>query len=73
MQVKKRYNYKRIFGNVLWALLGMATVVLLGAAINIKNSKRCKGVIIDIKGVQNNFFIDKNEVSNIPRKFNRLH
>ena len=70
MQTKKRYNYKRIFGNVLWALLGMATVVLLGAAINIKNSKCCKGVIIDIKGAQNNFFIDKNEVSNILEKLN---
>ena len=66
----KRYNYKKIFGNVLWALLGMSTVVLLGAAINIKNGKCCSGVEINIKGVQNNFFISKNEVDSMLEKLN---
>lgn len=65
MSEKRRYNSKRIFGNLLWALLGFATVVLLGAAMSLRNNKHCKGVNINISGVQNNFFIDKKEISNI--------
>lgn len=65
MPEKRRYNAKRIFGSLMWALLGLATVVLLGAAMNLKDSKRCKGVNITISGIQNNFFIDKKEISNI--------
>lgn len=62
---QKQFNTKKIFTNVLWALLGMGTVVLLGAAINIKNNRHCKGVEINITGAENNFFIDKNKVNNI--------
>lgn len=65
MTEKRRYNATRIFGNILWAFLGMATVVLLGAAISLKNNKHCKGVNINISGTQNNFFIDKKEIGNI--------
>jgi cell division protein FtsQ len=43
-------------------------VVLLGAAMNLKHNKRCKGVAINISGVQNNFFIDKNEINSILEK-----
>jgi len=62
MSDKKRYNGKRIVANILWSLLGFAAVILLGAAIEINESKRCKGVEIHISGVQNNFFIDKTEI-----------
>jgi cell division protein FtsQ len=65
MTEKRRYNAKRIFGSLLWALLGLATVVLLGAAMNLKDSKHCRGVNIIISGTQNNFFIDKKEINNI--------
>ena len=65
MQEKKRYNGRRIFANILWSLLGLATVVLLGAAISLKHNKRCKGVNINISGIQNNFFIDKTEINGI--------
>ena len=65
MQQKRRYNGRRIFANILWSLLGLATVVLLGAAISLKHNKRCKGVNINISGIQNNFFIDKTEINGI--------
>lgn len=68
MEEKARYNSKKIIGNILWTLLGLATVVLLGAAISLRNNKRCKGVAITIKGSQNIFFIDKNEISAILEK-----
>lgn len=65
MAEKRQYNAKRIFGNVLWALLGFAIVVLLGAAISLKNNKRCKGININISGAQNNFFIDEKQVGDM--------
>lgn len=68
MLEKKQYNGTKIFANILWALLGLATVVLLGAAISLKHNKRCKGVEINISGVQNNFFIDKTEINSIIEK-----
>ena len=68
MSEKKRYNSRKIFGNILWTLLGLATVVLLGAAISLRNNKRCKGVNINITGLQNNFFIDKKEISDLLEK-----
>ncbi len=64
MSENKRYSAKRILGSLLWALLGLAIVVLLGAAMNLKNSKRCKGANINIVGVQANCFIDKKEITN---------
>lgn len=60
-----RYNFKRIFGNILWALLGMGAVVLLGAAMSLGKKKHCNGVNINISGSQNNFFIDKKEIAGI--------
>ncbi len=60
-----RYNFKRIFGNLLWALLGMGAVVLLGAAMSLRKNKHCKGVNINISGTQNNFFIDEKEIAGI--------
>lgn len=68
MSEKKSYNGSRIFANILWALLGMATVGLLGAAMSLRNNMRCKGVNINISGTQNNFFIDKNEIREILEK-----
>ena len=68
MPEKKRYNSKKIFGNIFWTLLGLATVVLLCAAISLRNHKRCKGVNINISGIQNNFFIDKKEISDLLEK-----
>jgi len=62
---KKRYTYRRIFGSLLWSLLGLALVILLGAAINVRNNKHCKGMYINISGNQINFFIDKKEIKNI--------
>ena len=62
MSDKKRYNIKKMLVNAIWVVLGTGTVVLLVAAINKKDSNHCKAVEITIKGVQNNFFIDKNDV-----------
>lgn len=65
MSEKRRYKGRRILTNILWSLLGMATVILLGAAMNLKHNKHCRGVNINISGGQGNFFISKNEIDSI--------
>lgn len=65
MSGKKRYNGKRIVANILWSLLGFAAVVLLGAAIEMNDGKRCKGLKINISGVKNNLFVDETEIERI--------
>ena len=70
MSEKKRYNVKKILINTVWIMLGMGTVVLLVAAINKKDSNQCKAVEITIKGVQNNFFMDKSDVTRMLEKMN---
>ena len=46
----------------LWVLVGASVVVLLVAAIRKEEKVLCKGVNITIKGVNNNFFVDKNDI-----------
>ena len=68
MSVKK-LNIKKIFLNLLWVSIGIGTIVLLVAAVKRKDAKHCKGIEINISGVNNNFFIDKNDVLAIINRF----
>ena len=45
--------------------MGTGTIVLLAAAIRIKDSKKCTGVEINIKAISSNFFVDKGDILNI--------
>lgn len=47
---------------ILWTAIGAGTIVLLVAAIQKKETNRCTGVEINIRGVSNNFFVDKNDI-----------
>ena len=62
MAVKKRYNIKNILLTTLWLAFAAGTVVLLVAAIRIKEEKHCKDIEINIQGVSNNFFVDKKDI-----------
>lgn len=53
----------------MWVGFAMATVVLLVAAVNIKNEKKCVAVEIEIEGVSNHFFIDKTDVLAIIKNY----
>ena len=64
MEEKKRYNIKAILLTTLWVSIGGAVAVLLVAAIRKKDAQHCKGVEINIKGVNNNFFVDKTDILN---------
>jgi cell division protein FtsQ len=49
----------------LWLSMAAGLLVLLVAAIGKKNREHCKDYVITIKGVQNNFFIDRDDVMHI--------
>ncbi|MEP7106682.1 MAG: hypothetical protein ABI760_01845 [Ferruginibacter sp.] len=49
---------------ILWTATGAGTVMLLVAAIQKKDLKHCSGIDITIKGVSDNFFVDKNDILN---------
>jgi cell division protein FtsQ len=63
--MSKKINIKKIAVALLWLGLGSATTVLLVAAVQKKDTHRCKGVGVEITGVNNNFFIDKKDVFRI--------
>lgn len=68
MKINKQ-NTIHFFINLLWVLVGSASIVLLVSAVHNKEIKVCKGVEINISGVSTNFFIDKTDVYNIIKNF----
>jgi cell division protein FtsQ len=65
----KKYNIKKIIFSFIWMLVGIGCITLLVSAVRNKEEKICKAVEIEILGVNNNFFIDKNDVYEIVKKF----
>jgi cell division protein FtsQ len=61
--VKKKTILKWVFTS-LWILVGASVLTLLIAAIKKEDTQKCAGVNIVIKGVSNNFFVDKNDIIN---------
>lgn len=57
------------FTSLLWLATGAGCLTLLVSAAYKKDIQRCKGVEIDIAGVNNNFFIDKHDVYEIVKKY----
>jgi len=59
--VKKQTILKWMF-TTLWVVIGAGVIVLLAAAIHKEESRKCTGINVVIKGVSNNFFVDKKEI-----------
>lgn len=55
-------NIRKILFISIWCLLGTGLVVLLIAAIKVKQEKNCTGYNIDIRSVGEHFFIDKKDI-----------
>jgi cell division protein FtsQ len=66
---QKKLNIKKIIFAITWLILGVSGIVLLVAAIQNKNIKKCSGIEIEIRGVNNNYFIDKTDVLQIIQSF----
>ena len=66
---RPKINIKKFLFTLLWCAVAVAGIVLLQAAVHSQNVKKCKGVEIDIRGVNNNFFIDKADVLTTIKNF----
>lgn len=64
MSEKKRYGLKNILFVTLWIFIGAGAVVLLVAAMRKKDASHCRGIEINIAGVDNNYFVDKTDILN---------
>lgn len=64
-----KYNTKKIVRSIVWMLVGIVCITLLISAVHNKEATICKAVEIEISGVNNNFFIDKNDVYAIIKNF----
>lgn len=53
---------RKVLFVAVWLCIGGAMVTLLLAAISNKNNGKCSGYSINIKGAENNLFIDKKDV-----------
>jgi cell division protein FtsQ len=62
MQMAIKVNIRKVLFVTLWCIVGAGVLVLLVAAINLRNSKTCKGYRIDIEGPAGESFIDRKEV-----------
>jgi cell division protein FtsQ len=58
-------NWKKRLEQIFWILIGIGTVVLLGAAMQKKDKKACSDVEIEISGAEKEVFIDKNDVMDL--------
>lgn len=57
----KRKIY-RVLLTTLWVSLSIGIIVLLVAAVSKEHKQKCTGLDISIKGVNNNFFVDKADI-----------
>lgn len=64
MTDRKRYSIKNILLTTLWIAIGTGIAVLLVAAIRKKDAQHCKGIQIVIRGVDNNYFVDRSDILN---------
>jgi cell division protein FtsQ len=66
--VNARTTIRKILFITIWVVIGGGTLTLLLAAIGKKNKERCSDYKITIKGVQQNFFVDEEDVRSILMK-----
>ncbi len=59
---KKRYSIKNILLTTVWVSIGAGIIVMLVAGIRKSDAQLCKGIEINISGVNNNFFVDKTDI-----------
>lgn len=68
MAIKKVYK-KRRMRSIFWLLASVCCIVLLVSAVYYKDNKNCKGVRVEIFGDNLNYFVNKNDVYNVVKKY----
>jgi cell division protein FtsQ len=63
--VNAKHHFKKIFFLALWVVIGAGIMVLLVAAIRVRNDKTCKGYSIKITGAGEKRFMDEEYIANM--------
>lgn len=58
----KNLNWKKRLIQTMWLAIAAGTIVLFGAAVQKKEKQLCKEVKIEIRGVEQDMFIDEKDV-----------
>jgi cell division protein FtsQ len=58
----KKFSWKKLMLAMLWTTVGACTIVLLVAAARNQNGKRCKDVLVKIKGVDGVEYVSKKQI-----------
>jgi cell division protein FtsQ len=69
MKLIKNINWKKIMLVLLWTVLGAGTITIMAYAFNQKKNAICTGIEIDIQGASTNFFVDKQDITSIIKKY----
>ncbi len=57
-----KFEWKKRLIQAFWILAGIGTIVLMGAAMQHKNKKKCTDIRIEITGIEDHMFIDEKDV-----------
>lgn len=57
-----KFEWKKRLIQAIWILVGIGTIVLMGAAMQHKNRKKCADIRIEITGIEDHMFIDEKDV-----------
>jgi cell division protein FtsQ len=61
----KKKTILKWIANILWMGIGAGTIVLLVAAIRIKDARACRKIEVNIDAPGDNYFVDKKDILNI--------
>lgn len=64
-----KYPIKKILFTTGWVILGAGCIFLLISAMKRKDGHHCEGIEINISGVNNHFFIDKDDVMKVIQSY----
>jgi cell division protein FtsQ len=57
-----KFEWKKRLIQAAWILAGIGTIVLMGAAMQHKNKKKCADIRIEISGIEEHMFIDEKDI-----------
>jgi cell division protein FtsQ len=65
----KKVHKKRKMRSILWLFAAVCCIVLLVSAVYYKDNKNCKGVRVEMFGDNLNYFVNKNDVYSVVKKY----
>ena len=65
----KKLHTNRKMRMFLWGLAALCCIVMLVSAVYYKDNKTCKGVKVDIAGDNLNYFVNKNDIYAVVKKY----